>query len=88
MTYKAYRVVWSGIPSIETYVAAENVGFAKTFLMCEIKKSDFTLQYTEISARRAREFDNLAAACGQLKTLGQKDAATGEVSGCCEAEAR
>lgn len=82
--YRAYKVNWSGLPETDVYVAAENVGCAKAYVMAQTLDADCPAHYTEMLGIRYDDLDDLAMACKNTTGLGWHDRASGEKWGCCE----
>lgn len=81
---KAWRVVWSGIPENEVYVAADTRAQAKCFVRLQIKDAGWEPKFVELHVIRAAKIDHLALDHQKVRGLGWRDNTTGQTSGCCD----
>lgn len=86
---KAYRVICSVNPDVETIVAAVSAGKATACAYANISDMYRDVHFGQFKTRRAPEFDKDAAAtCGRA-VIGWHDRALKRESwGCCEVKAR
>jgi hypothetical protein len=84
---KAYRVICSVCPDIETIVAAVSAGSATTAVYWGISDMYPDVHYGMFTTRRAPEFDALAAPIEGRAVIGWRDRHARAAWGCCESEA-
>lgn len=58
---KAYRVIWAGMPDVNVMIAATKPGRARYTVLLMLQDVRRDAKITQISARRAPEYDDLAA---------------------------
>lgn len=83
---KAWAVVWAKEPEVIQYIAAARRAAAREHAIVKLQKLDLFHSRREVQARRAPQFDAVAASAPGAApcTIGWHDAAADWRWGCCE----
>lgn len=83
---KAYRVICTVNPDVETIVAAASAGKAATQVYWDISDMYRDVHYGMFKTRRAPEFDAAAATIEGRAVIGWRDRYERQAWGCCETQ--